>query len=95
MANTTVKIKPHTASILEPAVIAWCAYVTVAPEHNKIRVLRRGISNALKVFIPLGGHTLPISIVGVILAEKKAQKKAKKNITSETINNIIPYRRPS
>ena len=27
--------------------------------------------------------------------EAKAQKKAKKNITSETINNIIPYRRPS
>ena len=32
----------------------------------------------------------PISIVGAILAAKNAQKKAKKNITSETINRITP-----
>jgi len=38
---------------------------------------------------------LPISTVGAILAAKNAQKKAKKNITSETINNIIPYLRPN
>jgi hypothetical protein len=40
--------------------------------------------------MPLGGHILPISIVGARLAAKKAQKKAKKNITSETINKITP-----
>jgi hypothetical protein len=33
---------------------------------------------------------LPISTVGEILAAKNAQKKAKKNITSEKINRIIP-----
>tara|TARA_B100000780_G_scaffold80721_1_gene55017 strand:+ start:473 stop:589 length:117 start_codon:yes stop_codon:yes gene_type:complete len=38
----------------------------------------------------LGGQTFPISIVGAMLAAKKAQKKAKKNITSDTINKIIP-----
>jgi hypothetical protein len=32
----------------------------------------------------------PISIVGARAAAKKAQKKAKKNITSETINKITP-----
>jgi hypothetical protein len=62
----------------------------VAPEHNKIKVLTRGTSSALKVAIPFGGQMLPISIVGVKLAAKKAQKKAKKNITSETINKITP-----
>jgi hypothetical protein len=31
---------------------------------------------------------LPISIVGARLAAKKAQKKAKNNITSETIKRI-------
>jgi hypothetical protein len=31
---------------------------------------------------------LPISIVGARLAAKKAQKKANKNITSETIKRI-------
>jgi len=53
------------------------------------------MSKGLKVTIPFGGQILPISIVGVILAAKKAQKKAKKNITSETINNIIPYLKPN
>jgi hypothetical protein len=62
----------------------------VAPEHNKIRVLTRGISIALKVLIPLGGQVFPISIVGVRLASKNAQKKPKKNITSEAIKRIIP-----
>ena len=68
---------------------------TVAPEHNKISVFTKGTSKALNVGIPLGGQILPISIVGVRLAAKKAQKKAKKNITSETINKITPYRKPS
>jgi hypothetical protein len=40
--------------------------------------------------IPFGGQILPISIVGAKAAEKKAQKNAKKNIISETINRIIP-----
>jgi hypothetical protein len=44
--------------------------------------------------IPLGGHTHPISIVGFKLEWKKAQKKAKKNITSEIMNKIIPILKP-
>ena len=36
----------------------------------------------------------PNSGVGASLAWKKAQKKAKKNITSEAINKIIPHRKP-
>ena len=90
IAKITVKTRPHTASSLAPAVIAWCAYVTVAPEQSKINVFNKGTSNALNVFIPFGGQILPISIVGVILAAKKAQKNAKKNITSETIKSIMP-----
>ena len=42
-----------------------------------------------------GGQIEPISITGAKAAAKNAQKKAKKNITSETINKIIPQRRPS
>jgi len=38
---------------------------------------------------------LPISIVGAKLAAKKAQKNAKKNMTSETMKRIIPYLRPN
>jgi len=41
-----------------------------------------------------GGHTVPIAIEGDKLKWKKPQKKAKKNITSETINNAIPYLSP-
>jgi hypothetical protein len=58
-------------------------------------VLTNGTSKALNVSIPLGGQMFPISIVGAILAAKNAQKKAKKNITSETIKSNTPYRIPS
>ncbi len=67
----------------------------VAPEQSKISVLSNGIALGSKTSIPLGGQMFPISIVGARLAAKKAQKKAKKNITSETMNRITPYRRPS
>ena len=90
IASKIVKTKPKTASFLLPAVIAWCAQVIVAPEQSNIKVFTRGISKGLKASIPFGGQTFPISIVGAMLAAKKAQKKAKKNITSDTINKIIP-----
>jgi hypothetical protein len=53
-------------------------------------VFSKGTSQAFNVSIPLGGHIAPISTVGFKLAVKKAQKKAKKNITSEAMNKIIP-----
>ena len=53
-------------------------------------MLTSGTSKGLNASIPFGGQILPISIVGAILAAKKAQKKAKKNMISETINRIIP-----
>jgi hypothetical protein len=53
-------------------------------------VFTKGTSKGSKALIPFGGQMFPISIVGAILAAKKAQKKAKKNITSETINRITP-----
>ena len=68
--------------------------MTVAPEVNNIKVFSNGISHGLKVSIPRGGQTPPISIEGEVLEWKKAQKKAKKNITSETINKTIPIRNP-
>jgi hypothetical protein len=49
---------------------------------------------ALKGVIPRGGHSIPISIVGANLLWKKAQKKLKKNNTSDVINRIIPQRNP-
>lgn len=88
-------MRPKTASILFPEVIAWCAYVTVVPEHNKIRVFNKGTSIGLKTSIPFGGHIEPISIIGASAAAKKDQKNAKKNITSEAINKIIPNLRPN
>jgi hypothetical protein len=60
----------------------------VAPDVNKIAVFNSGIERASNALMPFGGHTVPISKVGASDAAKKAQKKAKKNITSETINKI-------
>ena len=53
-------------------------------------MFNNGIAIGSNTSMPFGGQMLPISIVGAKLAAKKAQKKAKKNITSETMNNITP-----
>jgi hypothetical protein len=44
--------------------------------------------------IPAGGHIAPNSVVGERLLWKKAQKKEIKKKISETINKIIPHRKP-
>lgn len=72
----------------------WWAHVTVTPEAKRTAVFRRGTENGLIGVIPVGGHLHPISGVGARLLWKKAQKKAKKNITSDVMNRIIPRRRP-
>jgi len=52
------------------------------------------MSHGLNVIIPFGGQDEPISIDGETLLWKNAQKNAKKNKTSDTINKIIPNRKP-
>jgi len=64
------------------------------PEESKIKVFKRGTWVALKGTIPVGGQKNPISRVGDSLLWKKAQKKEKKNSTSEVINRIMPQRKP-
>jgi len=44
--------------------------------------------------IPVGGQQHPNSGVGDNLLWKNAQKKAKKNSTSDVMNKIIPHRNP-
>jgi len=68
----------------------WWLNVTNTPEIRSINVFRSGICNGFKMLIPNGGQTPPRSTFGAMLAWKKAQKNAKKNITSETINSITP-----
>lgn len=57
-------------------------------------MFRRGTLNGFNGLIPVGGHAQPSSGVGDNLLWKNAQKKAKKNRTSDVINRIIPHRRP-
>ena len=57
-------------------------------------VFNRGTPNGLNASTPIGGQQLPNSILGAKLLWKKAQKKDKKNITSDTMKRIIPQRRP-
>lgn len=72
----------------------WCAQVTVTPDANNTAVFSRGTLNGLRGVIPAGGQQHPSSGVGANLLWKNAQKKAKKNRTSEVINRIIPHRNP-
>ena len=65
--------------------------MTVAPEARRMAVLSSGIWNGLKAWIPAGGQVVPSSTAGASLLWKKAQKKEKKNRTSEVINRIIPH----
>jgi hypothetical protein len=82
-------------AILElPIIKARCAHVILTPDDNNIIVFNKGKPHGFKTTIPAGGHTHPIAIDGARLQWKKAQKKPKKNIISETINNIIPKRKP-
>jgi hypothetical protein len=57
-------------------------------------VFSRGTLNGFRGVIPAGGQQHPSSGVGDKLLWKNAQKKAKKNRTSDVINKIIPQRNP-
>jgi len=72
----------------------WCAHVTVTPDASRTAVFSSGTLNGFKGLIPVGGQAHPNSGVGDNLLWKKAQKKAKKNSTSEVMNRIIPHRSP-
>lgn len=94
LAKKTVIINANAACFLYPAIILWWAHVTEQPDNNSIIVFKKGTSQGLNTTIPLGGHIEPISIDGARLLWKNAQKNAKKNSISETINKITPYRNP-
>lgn len=85
---------PAMTFFLSCSIKLWCAHVTVIPEAKRTAVFSKGIEKGLMALIPVGGQTQPNSVVGESLLWKKAQKKAKKNITSETMKRIIPHRRP-
>jgi len=78
-----------------PAKIALWAQVTVTPEDNKIMVFHKGKPQGSNETIPWGGQVHPMPMEGDNVQWKKAQKKLKKNIISEAINNPIPNRMPS
>ena len=89
-----VKAKLFNAWSLLPHTMLWWAQVTVAPELNKIAVFSKGTPNGFSACMPCGGHITPISTEGDKLLWKKAQKKEKKNNTSETIKSINPIFKP-
>lgn len=69
--------------------------MTETPEASRTAVFNKGTAKGFKGVMPVGGQVHPISGVGARLEWKKAQKKPKKNMTSEIINRIIPIRRPA
>jgi hypothetical protein len=58
-------------------------------------VFNRGTEKGFNGSIPVGGQQHPNSGVGARLLWKNAQKNAKKNITSDVMNKIIPHRKPA
>lgn len=74
--------------------IAWWDQVTEIPDLTKIIVFSRGTFIGLNVLISEGGQFWPISIFGLILEWKYAQKNDIKNRISDVINKIIPIFSP-
>ena len=93
--RSTVRAKETLVWVWLPLISLWWAQVTLTPEDNKITVFSKGTPNGLKAKIPNGGHSFPSSTFTAKLLWKKAQKKEIKKNTSETINKIIPQRKPS
>lgn len=73
----------------------WWDQVTVAPLPRRIKVFKRGIWKGLKTIREKGGHSTPISILGLSELWKKVQKKEPKKQTSLKINSIILDFNPS
>ena len=73
--------------------LMW-ARVMVIPESSRRQVFRRGTAKGFRGSIPTGGQVHPISGAGARALWKKAQKKAKKNITSDAMKRTIPVRSP-
>jgi hypothetical protein len=93
-AKKTVITKAYNPAFLSPLINEWCEYVTVTPDDRSIIVFNKGNSKGFIDSIPKGGHFAPNSIVGDNALWKKAQKIAKKNNTSDIINNATPMFKP-
>lgn len=87
----TVITSLHTVCDKFILISELCLHVMEIPDDNKIIVFSNGIPIGLNVKIPLGGHCIPISIVGDSLLWRNAQKNDLKNSTSEVMNKIIPH----
>ncbi len=70
--------------------IAWCTQLMIAQDESKNMVFKNWIPKRFNTSIFLGGHIAPISTIGVKEEWKKTQKKAKKDMTLEIENKIIP-----
>ena len=68
----------------------WCDHVTINPDDSRIIVFNRGTLNWLMVVTPIGGQIHSVSIEGVSLLWKNAQKKAEKKQISLVITRSIP-----
>src|SRR6476469_10523853 len=90
--SAMVQARPFLSPSRSPWISEWCAQVTVVPEHSRIRVLSSGKPHGLSTSIPLGGQCPPTAGTadGNNEESKNAQNQARKNITSEAMNRIIP-----
>ena len=79
----------------EPNARPLCAQVIDKPETISKAVFKEGKSKKLTAGIPEGGQWPPSSMEGEKEEWKKAQKKPKNNIISETINNKKPFFKPT
>ena len=85
---------PQTTPLLSSARSLWWAQVTATAEARRTTVLSSGVEKASRPTIPTGGQEDPRSTAGLRALWKNPQKNAKKKQASDTINRIMPSRRP-
>lgn len=92
--NIQVIIKDLIEFFIFFFIISLWVQVMEIPDLTKMMVFNNGTFIGLNKEMFLGGHSIPISMFGEMLEWKYDQKKEKKNITSETMNKIIPIFNP-
>jgi hypothetical protein len=71
-----------------------CVHVTLIPDKINKKVLYKGMPKGFITIMPSGGKYPPKILSTFVPLWKKAQKKPKNSIISDTINKINPLFRP-
>ena len=75
MPSAIVASRPFFSPSRSPWISAWCAQVTVVPEHSRISVLSSGKPNGSMTSMPLGGQRAADRASTAVREKRRAEKR--------------------